>query len=303
MKNTYHIIISCFFGQFRPNPRNSFPVQVALWFRLRPWTAPTPAQILGCSTLFLKLEASTKNRKKQNTVQSSNMALESMGGFSILPCLMTGGSHAFEMVWSIESHGLAVMGRGFSGGLYPPKRGIISWVIIHFPTSYSNSVVHLSAQTDNFPGIPRLPPPFCFHCFRLHHAVPLRFWARVPCRARSTGLDHTGHRKPSPSKRTCLTSTSAHAKLNHELGPSAKYMCSYIYIYVCVCIYVYIYIYIYIYIWYIFICIYIYDMYIYIWYIYICTPRHHKPLVGLTRVWIHLRLLGFLRHFFLRWKD
>ena len=122
--------------------------------------------------LFLKLEASTKNRKKQNTVQSSNMAMESMGGFPILPCLMTGGFHAFEMVLSIESHGLAVMGQGFSGGLYPPKRGIISWVIIHLPTSYSNSVVHLSAQTNNFPGIPRLPPPFCFHCFRLHHAVP-----------------------------------------------------------------------------------------------------------------------------------
>ena len=129
MKNTYHYNIPFFVGQFRP--RNSFPVQVALWFRLRPWTAPTPAQILGCSMLFLKLEASTKNRKKQNTVQSSNMAMESMGGFSILPCLMTGGFHAFEMVLSIESHGLAVIGQGFSGGLYPPKRGIISWLIIH----------------------------------------------------------------------------------------------------------------------------------------------------------------------------
>ena len=131
---------------------------------------------------------------------------------------------------------------------------------------------HLSVQTDNFPGIPRLPPPFCFRCFRLHHAVPSRFRARVPCRARSTGLDHTGHRKPAPSKRTCLTSTSAHAKLNHELGPSAKYMCIYIYmrvcvcvcaytytyIYICVCVYLRVYIYIYIYDIYIYICIYIY---------------------------------------------
>ena len=29
----------------------------------------------------------------------------------------------------------------------------------------------------------------------------------------------------------------------------------------------------------------------------ITNPRHHKPLMGLTRAWIHLRLLGFLRDF------